>query len=250
VHVLERDGRRPAVLHVHGYCQSSEYWRPTVERLAEAGRQAVAPDLPGFGASSSEAGPYTMEGYADTLARFVTSRGLAPIVLVGGSMGGVVAQHLVLRHPKLVFRVLLVATGAYTADPIGALAKADIIASSSWSLETVSPIVEGFFYNRPPQAEMDRFRAVALQASQAAAVAAARSNASSRTLDRLASIAIPTLIIQGRHDRARTPEHGAEMRDRIVGARLEVIEGAGHTPQLEQPNAFHEIAMPFLLAER
>jgi pimeloyl-ACP methyl ester carboxylesterase len=40
------------------------------------------------------------------------------------------------------------------------------------------------------------------------------------------------------------------MRDRIVGARLEVIEGAGHTPPFEQPNAFHEIAMPFLLAER
>jgi 3-oxoadipate enol-lactonase len=248
VHVLERDGRRPAVLHVHGYCQSSEYWRPTVERLAGAGRQAVALDLPGFGGSSSEAGPYTMEGYADTLASFVTSRGLAPIVLVGGSMGGVVAQHLVLRHAKLVSGLLLVATGAYTADPVGALAKADLIASSSWSLETVSPVVDGFFYARPPQAEMDRFRAIALQASQGAAVAAARSNASSRTLDRLASIAIPTMIIQGRHDRSRTPEHGAEMRDRIAGARLEVIEGAGHTPHLEQPGAFHEIALPFLQA--
>jgi pimeloyl-ACP methyl ester carboxylesterase len=248
VHVLERDGRRPAVLHIHGYCQSSEYWTPTVERLAAAGRQAVAPDLPGFGASSGEPGPYTMEGYADTLASFVISRGLEPIVLVGGSMGGVVAQHLVLRHAQVVSRLLLVATGAYTADPVGALAKADLIASSSWSLEAVSPIVDGFFYARPPQAEMDRLRAIALQASQAAAVAAARSNASSRTLDRLGSIAIPTMIIQGRHDRSRTPEHGAEIRDRIAGARLEVIEGAGHTPHLEQPGAFHEIALPFLQA--
>jgi len=250
VHVLEQDGRAPAVLHVHGYCQSSEYWRPTVERLAEAGVQALAPDLPGFGASATEAGPYTMEAYADALASFVTSRSLDPVVLLGGSMGGVVAQHLVLRHPKLVSRLLLVATGAYTADPVAALAKADVIASSRWSIETVSPIVDGFFERRPPEPETARFCAVALQASQAAAVEAARSNANSRTLDRLASIAIPTLIIQGRHDRARTPEHGAEMRDRIVGARLEVIEGAGHTPQLEQPNAFHEIAMPFLLAER
>jgi pimeloyl-ACP methyl ester carboxylesterase len=40
------------------------------------------------------------------------------------------------------------------------------------------------------------------------------------------------------------------MRDRIAGARLEVIEDAGHTPHLEQPNAFHEIALPFLLAGR
>jgi pimeloyl-ACP methyl ester carboxylesterase len=165
-------------------------------------------------------------------------------------MGGVVAQHLVLRHAKLVSRLLLVATGAYAADPPGTLAKADLIASSRWSLETVSPIVEGFFYRRPAEAEMESFRAIALQASHAAAVEAARSNANSRTLDRLVSIASPTLIIQGRYDRARTPEHGAEMRDRIAGARLEVIEDAGHTPHLEQPGVFHEIALPFLLAGR
>jgi pimeloyl-ACP methyl ester carboxylesterase len=250
VHVLERDGRGPAVLCVHGYCQSSEYWKPTVERLAEVGVQALAPDLPGFGASAGEPGPYTMEAYADALARFVRSRGLDPIVLVGGSMGGVVAQHLMLRHPPLVSRLLLVATGAYTADPAGALARADALASSTWSLQTVSPIVDGFFYRRPPEPEMDRFRAIALQASQSAAVEAARSNANSRTLDRLGSVSVPTLIVQGRHDRARTPEHGAEMGDRIAGARAAIIEESGHTPHLEQPGAFHEIALSFLLASR
>jgi pimeloyl-ACP methyl ester carboxylesterase len=114
--VIEGNGRGPAVLHVHGYCQSSEYWRPTVERLAARGVQGLAPDLPGFGASAALAGPYTMEGYADALAGFVESRQLGPVTVVGGSMGGVVAQHLVLRHPKLVSRMLLVATGAYTAD--------------------------------------------------------------------------------------------------------------------------------------
>jgi len=40
------------------------------------------------------------------------------------------------------------------------------------------------------------------------------------------------------------------MRDRIPGAQLAVIEEAGHTPHLEQPRAFHEIALPFLLAGR
>jgi len=81
-------------------------------------------------------------------------------------------------------------------------------------------------------------------------VEAARSNANSRTLDRLGSVSVPTLIVQGRHDRARTPEHGAEMRDRIAGARAAIIEESGHTPHLEQPGAFQEIALPFLLASR
>ena len=75
---------------------------------------------------------------------------------------------------------------------------------------------------------------------------AARSNTLSRTIDRAAEIRVPTLIIQGRHDRARTPEDGAALRERIPGARLEVLEHSGHTPQLEEPDAFHALALPFL----
>jgi pimeloyl-ACP methyl ester carboxylesterase len=82
--------------------------------------------------------------------------------------------------------------------------------------------------------------------SQAAAVEAARSNARGRTLERLHEIKAPSLIIQGQHDRARTPAHGAEMRDRMPNAQLAVLEGVGHTPQLEDPDRFHEIVMPFI----
>lgn len=96
-------------------------------------------------------------------------------------------------------------------------------------------VVAGFFPNPEP---LERCRRIALMASHRAAVEAARSNAGSRTLERLAEIAVPTLIVQGRHDRARTVEHGAAMRDRIAGARLEV---------LEEPEPFHRLALPFLL---
>src|SRR5215510_3950703 len=93
----ERAGVEPAVLYVHGYCQASAYWAPTLERLAAAGVRGLAPDLPGFGASAGHPGPYTMEAYADGLAALLDARGLARVALVGGSMGGVVAQHLALR---------------------------------------------------------------------------------------------------------------------------------------------------------
>jgi 3-oxoadipate enol-lactonase len=191
-----------------------------------------------------------MEGLADALAAFLDDRRLDRIVLVGGSMGGVVAQHLVLRHASRVSRLLLAATGPYMADPAGALAKAAVMEAGPWDEATVTPLVNGFFYQPPPASELARLRQVALMASKKAAVEAARSNATSRTLERLGEIRIPTFIIQGRHDRARTPEHGAEMRDRIPGSRFEIIEDAGHTPHLEQPDKFHEIAIPFLVADR
>ena len=248
MNVIERAGRGPTVVCVHGFCQSSAYWAPTLDRLAAEGVGGLAPDLPGFAGSSREAGPYTMPALADAVAAMLDRRGLSQVVLVGGSMGGVVAQHFVLRHPQRVERLLLVATGAFTADPPGALAKADAMAAAPWNEETVAPIVAGFFYSVPPAAKVAEYRAIAMQASQPAAVEAARSNASLRTFEELGRIAVPTLIVQGRRDKARTPEHGAAMAERIPGARHEVIEDAGHTPQLEQPARFHDITLPFLLA--
>jgi pimeloyl-ACP methyl ester carboxylesterase len=247
VYCLERPGAEPLVLCVHGYCQSSFYWAATLERLAAAGARSLAPDLPGFGASAGVPGPYTMEAYADALVALLDARGLDRIALVGGSMGGVVAQHLALRHTERVSRLLLVATGAATADPTAALARADAIAGAPWDAAAVVPVVAGFFHRPPPPARLLEYQQIALSASHRAAVDAARSNAGSRTVERLGEIRVPTLIIQGRHDRSRTPEHGAIMRDSITGARLVVLEGSGHTPQIEEPEDFYSVAVPFLL---
>ena len=245
---LEREGAGPPIVFVHGFCQSSAYWAPSLARVADEGVHGLAVDLPGFGASAGLDGPYTMAGLADALARELDARGLQQVVLVGGSMGGVVAQHFVLRHADRVRRLLLVATGGFTANEALALEKADALSALQWNEEAVTPIVDGFFHQRPSAAVLAEYRRIALSASQRAAVEAASSNATNRTFDQLASIRIPAMIIQGRHDRARTPEHGADMRDRIAGSVLAVIEEAGHTPQLEQPQRFHDHAVPFLLA--
>lgn len=250
MHFVERAGREPAVVCVHGFCQSSEYWAPTLDRLAEHGVRALAPDLPGFGRSAGAAGPYTMPALADALSAFFDIQALDDVILVGGSMGGVVAQQLALRDPRRVRKLLLVATGAVTADPAAALARADALETAPWNEATVAPIVAGFFYRAPPQSELARYRAIALAASQRAAVEAARSNAETSTLDDLAGIAVPTLIVQGRHDRTRTPQHGAHMCALLPDARLAVIENAGHTPQLEQPEEFYAATLPFLLHVR
>jgi pimeloyl-ACP methyl ester carboxylesterase len=261
VHTLERKGSDPGsaaaaarsdaradtVVFVHGFCQSSAYWAPTLEQVARQGVRAIAVDLPGFGASAALPGPYTMEGLADALAQHLDALGVRSIVLTGGSMGGVVAQHFALRHPQRVARLLLVATGGFTPNVALALEKADALAKAAWNEETVTPIVDGFFHLRPSAEKIAQYRKIALSASQPAAVEAARSNANNRSFDRLAEIRVPTMIVQGRFDRARTPEHGAQMRERIAGSVLEVIEDAGHTPQLERPDAFHAVALAFLM---
>jgi len=150
MHTIERPGQRPAVVCIHGYCQSSTYWTPTLDRMAERGVHALAMDLPGFGQSASESGPYDLESLADAVEALCERKGIGRIVLVGGSMGGVVAQHLVLRHPMRASRLLLVSTGAFTADSATALARADAIAAGEWNDAAVEAMIKGFFRNPPP----------------------------------------------------------------------------------------------------
>lgn len=248
MHVIEHPGSGTVVMCIHGFCQSSLFWTPTLERLAEAGIAGMAPDLPGFGESADLPGPWTLEAFADGIAALLVRKGLDRVCVIGGSMGGAVAQHLALRHPARVARLLLVASGAYTADPAAALAKADQLETAIWDDTLTTPMVSGFFHRPPDTATLAAYRRVAGMTNRTAAVSAARSNARARTFERLGDIAVPTLIVQGRHDKARTPEHGAEMAARIPGAQLVVLEGSGHTPQIEEAAAFLTVAVPFLKA--
>jgi pimeloyl-ACP methyl ester carboxylesterase len=238
---------QPAVVCVHGFCQSSLYWASVIERLGEAGARAIAVDLPGFGASADAPGPYSMEGYADRIAALLDALNIPRIVLMGGSMGGVVAQHFALRHPERLIRLVLVATGARTPDPDGSLAKADSLAQNPLSDDDIRRTVEGFFHRQPAEAEKRPYEDVVRAASRMAAVEAARSNARSNTLDQLGNIHVPTLILQGRHDHGRTPEHGAFMCTQMPDAELVILEQSGHTPQIEEPEAFDRVVIPFVL---
>src|SRR5262249_12543045 len=150
---------------------------------------------------------------------FFDIQALDDVILVGGSMGGVVAQQLALRDPRRGGQLPLVATGAAAAHPAAAPAPAGALETAPADEATVAPIVAGFFYRAPPQSELARYRSIAVAASQRAAAEAARSNAETSTLDDLARIAVPTLIVQGRHDRARTPQHGAHMCALLPDAR-------------------------------
>jgi pimeloyl-ACP methyl ester carboxylesterase len=239
----------PTIVCVHGFCQSSEYWQPTLDHVAAAGARGIALDLPGFGESVSAGGPYTMEHLADVVAELLDTLGVGKVVLVGGSMGGVIAQQVALRHPDRLERLLLVATGAFTGDPEGAIKKSAELEQVPWPDEMVHASVNAFFHSPPTGATLTRYREIYRKASPTAAVESLRSNAGTNTFEQLKEIAVPTMIVQGRHDRSRTPERGAAMCERIPNCRLEILEHSGHTPQIDEPGAFHEVALPFLLGK-
>jgi pimeloyl-ACP methyl ester carboxylesterase len=97
----------PPVLLVHGWCCDHTYFAPQVEHFAERGHRVVAVDLRGHGKSDKPRQRYAMQDFADDLAWMCQGLELAKPVVVGHSMGGIVAFDLAARYPHLPSAVVM-----------------------------------------------------------------------------------------------------------------------------------------------
>lgn len=114
---LVRDGVRlwyaeagagdPPLLFAHGWCCDHTYFEPQFEHFAGRHR-VVAVDLRGHGRSDKPRQDYTVPGFADDLAWIARELGLARVVLVGHSLGGIAALDAAARHPDVVAAAVLV----------------------------------------------------------------------------------------------------------------------------------------------
>ena len=239
------EGDRPIVF-VHGMCQSSVFWQPTLDELP-AGFRGYALDLPGFGGSRDvppSGETHTIEGHAEAVAGFLAANDLHGVVLVGNSMGGVVCQMLAVRHAERLSKLVLVSTGPNVPDPAAAMAAADREAHAAWDRVAAADYVAHFFV-RPPS-DLEPYVDAALQSGRRGRVETRRSSAETDLRPDLTRITIPTLIIQGERDAGRTPAIGAQMAKLIPNARLEIVPGVGHTPMLEDPVTWRRIFHGFL----
>ncbi len=100
------EGESPVLL-VHGWCCDHTYFAPQFEHFAKKGCRVVAVDLRGRGRSDKSHQPYTMQVFADDLARMCERLGLEKPAVVGHSMGGIVAFDLAARYPNLTSAVVV-----------------------------------------------------------------------------------------------------------------------------------------------
>jgi pimeloyl-ACP methyl ester carboxylesterase len=100
-------GDDPPILFVHGWCCDHTYFAPQFERYAARGHRVVAVDLRGHGRSDKPEGSYAMGVFADDLAWVCEQIGLEKPVIIGHSMGGIVAFDLAARYPALPSAVIM-----------------------------------------------------------------------------------------------------------------------------------------------
>ncbi|OEO31058.1 hypothetical protein VW23_018395 [Devosia insulae DS-56] len=110
------DGQKAPVIFVHGWCCDHEFFAPQLAYFADRGHQVLALDLRGHGRSDKPVQPYTMPSFADDIAWLCGELKLPPAILVGHSMGGIVAFDLAVRYPELVAAVAMLDAAIVVPD--------------------------------------------------------------------------------------------------------------------------------------
>lgn len=250
-----RWGEGPVVLLLHGIGGGRQVWTDelsgTGSALAAAGYCAVAVDFPGYGLSLTME-PFSLAGMAQALQQLIAWLGVPQVALVGHSMGGMVAQELMVQAPQAVSALVLASTSPAFGKPEGSWQQ-DFLRSRFAPLDAglgmagmAAQLVPAMLApGTAPEA------AARMQALMGAVPEATYRQALSALVafDRrtsLPAIQVPTWVVTGEHDQTAAPAVATRMAQRIPGATLTIIPGAGHLLTMEQPAAFNSGFLQFL----
>lgn len=221
--------RAPHLILVHGAGGNHQLWGSAVRNLRSVNVYAL--DLPGHGRSGGT-GRWSIKEYSAFVLAFMDALHLDRAVIAGHSMGGAIAMHTALHYPQRVSGLVLVGTGArlrvlpaildgVLSDPAGTV---ELICEYAYAPTTSRELVrqgQRQMLEVAPQTIHDDFGAC---------------NAFD-VMERLGEIRCPVLVICGTEDRLTPPKYATFLAEKIAGAELKLIEGAGHMVMTEKPDA-------------
>jgi pimeloyl-ACP methyl ester carboxylesterase len=231
--------KRPSLLLIHGAGGNRTHWPKAMRPVANY--ETFVLDLPGHGRSDPP-GCHTVDDFANAVAAFVQSFE-KPIVVVGHSMGGGIAQTIGLKQLPNVIGLVLIGTSARL--PVGKAildnalenpsAAIDFIARYAWSASAPDEMIEmtrKVLTEVPPSILHNDFSAC---------------NQFNLT-GQLGSINIPTLVISGSEDKMTLAKYGRFLANEIPNAQYHCLAGVGHYIMLEKPAEVAALVEKFLEA--
>lgn len=211
-------------------------------------------DSRGVGRSDKPDTPYSMDRLVDDAAGLIERLGIASAHVYGVSMGGMVAQELALRHPKLVSSLTL---GATTCGGSHAVMADQDTLQRLFSIMTLSPaevikvstsvtFSTGFIENHRDKVKEWLIKGSESPPSPLGFKRQAEAVAGFETYERLPQIRVPTLILSGTADQLIPVENSRLLASRISGAELVLFEGAGHGYLWETEEEANRVVHGFL----
>lgn len=261
------------VVLLHGKNFFAAYWRETIRALAQAGFRVIAPDQVGFGKSDKPALYYSFHQLARNTKQLLDTLGVRKAVIVGHSMGGMLATRFALLYPETTEKLVL-------ENPIGledyrvGVPFQSVDQSLATELKTTEASIRKYhatyYPNGYPAAHDEWVRPLAAQTTHPDFPKVALASALTYQMIyqqpvayEFNRVAVPTLLIIGQQDRTvvgkglvkdpkvlatmgQYPALGKRTAEQIRGAKLVALEKVGHIPHLEAPKEFQAALLAFL----
>jgi pimeloyl-ACP methyl ester carboxylesterase len=261
--VLELEGDGVPILMFHGYADSADTWRQALALLGRRGHRAIAVDLPGFGAADrlkSEPILPQLDAFATAALRYLVGSSRERAIVVGNSLGGCVSLRLAERHGDRLAGVMPVAPAGLEMSRLLYLVERDPLlrfllavpnpVSGALIRATVARLYRTLAFAVPDTVEEAAVAAFTAHHSDRATVAryletAHRLIPELRNPFQLKRISAPVLIVWGDRDRLVFHRGADQILAAVSGARLELLPGIGHCPQVEAPERFTGLLLGF-----
>ena len=241
------DSNLPATVLIHGAQQDCSCWNHQADWFAQHRATVLAPDLPGHG--QSEGSPLgSIEEMADWIVALLDAAGIEEAMMVGHSMGSLIAIDAALRYPERVSRLVLI--GSSVPMPVSPA----LLDAARHDEAKAAAMVNKFSFAPQPQAgdeRLSKMREINLQIMERQKPGVfgcdlSACNAYARPITDLSAIDKPTLVLVGDQDRMTPPKASRAIAATIPGSSLVELKDAGHALMVEQPDTVIDHLRGFL----
>ena len=242
----------PPLVFLHGIGGAARAWHGQLDFFKHRYR-TIAWDMPGYG-GSAPLPTVSIAALADALRDFLQQVGAMKPILVGHSIGGMIVQQLLAKHPRIASAIVLAQTSPAFGKPDGDWQKAFIEArlgplDRGETLAALAPsLVKELAGDDPDIGGMELACDCMASVPEATYRATMMSMLGFDQRNALKDIVVPTLLLSGSKDKNAPAPMMAKMATYILSARYFELGGVGHLANLEQPGAFNAALDSFLRA--
>jgi len=241
-------GNGPALFLFHSLLSDRASFDAVAPELARTFR-VIVPELPGIGKSSAVDGG--IAEVADRMAQAVRDAAAGEdAIVLGNGYGGFVALQMAIRHPNIATRLVLADCGAAFSEPGREAFRNMAAAATAKGLSAITDVAMRRLFAPEFQAAnpdlMRERREAFLRTDPKIFLAACDALAGLDLRPQLTRVKVPVLVVVGEHDEATPPPMSHELAAGLPQARLKIIAGCAHVPQLQAPAAFLSAISDFL----
>jgi pimeloyl-ACP methyl ester carboxylesterase len=233
------DPRKSTLVLIHGAGGSSIFWQAQVEALAER-VNTVAIDLPGHGQSHGD-GHDRIEDYAQAVIDFIRAIKTPKPIPCGISLGGAVAQQLLLDCPDLFKAAIIISSGAKLK------VAPDIFDAIERDIKSYVELMAIFAASKSADPDrIKRFKDDTARCKPEVLIKDFKACDRFDVMQRVGSIRSPVLLVTAEDDQVTPPKYGDFMETSLANSSRVHITKAGHIVPMEKPEAVNKAIVEFL----